>query len=702
MKLSGSGIRTVLGILVVSICITQTESVAQIIHAPGMPHSWGQKSLQVNGTIVELPPLPKKQTERIHKIEGPNEGAFEWGVQRSIKKDVFTNSQLSLLPDGRHRYLLRIKSPGAKMMSLYFSRFDLLSGTEVYVYDNMKSRYIGPLLEENELPSGTMSTAVLPGDDMVVEVIRPGNNTMDELVLESIVHGVIDVFERREKPQHKDYSPGFDSQYCNVNVACPVASPWQDQKRAVAMFLNNDGWGCNGVMLNNTALDGTPYFQVANHCYTTQTPTWVFYWNYESPTCVGDTGQTMQTQVGGAHVASDFYKDFALLQLYNTPPASYNVYYAGWDATGSQPSTQTVIHHPYYDVKKIAFDYDPAGSYTNSYGTNLWSCTWEQGIVEFFSSGGPLFDQNKRVIGLMTEGANACFNVQNEVTGCAKFHEMWTGATPQERFSDHLDPLNSGVLVLDGFDPNAPAATSKLNLKVFLEGPFDEQIDLMNDDIRAAGLLPVEEPYSALGFSLTGGGGEETSSALLASSGGQAIVDWVVVELRDKNDITNVLFSKALLLRRDGMVVDEGGLQPEIPVGPDDFYVTVRHRNHLPITTAQVHSFSPTTSLLDLTDQSVQLHATSMSRLSDNARLMMAGDATGDMNISYSGAGNDRDAILNAIGGGDPTVLLSGYHLEDCNLDGQVRYSGLNNDRDLILVNIGGSNTTAVVTGGLP
>ena len=46
--------------------------------------------------------------------------------------------------------------------------------------------------------------------------------------------------------------------------------------------------------------------------------------------------------------------------------------------------------------------------------------------------------------------------------------------------------------------------------------------------------------------------------------------------------------------------------------------------------------------------------------------------------------------------------MVTGYRLEDCNLDGSVKYTGTNNDRDPILVNIGGAVPTNTKTEQLP
>jgi hypothetical protein len=156
------------------------------------------------------------------------------------------------------------------------------------------------------------------------------------------------------------------------------------------------------------------------------------------------------------------------------------------------------------------------------------------------------------------------------------------------------------------------------------------------------------------------------------------------------------------LVRRDGLIVDETGQQPSFTVAPDDYYVAIRHRNHLPNLSANTHVLSSTSPVVDFTSPGVPLHTSSASIINSGVRLMLGGDATGDMQLSYTGSANDRDQILLNVGGVNPASVNSGYYSEDCNLDGEVKYAGPDNDRDLILLNIGGNSVNSIIAGGLP
>jgi hypothetical protein len=83
--------------------------------------------------------------------------------------------------------------------------------------------------------------------------------------------------------------------------------------------------------------------------------------------------------------------------------------------------------------------------------------------------------------------------------------------------------------------------------------------------------------------------------------------------------------------------------------------------------------------------------------------VLWAGDANGDGTLMYTGNNNDRDPILQSVGGTNPTgVVNNTYHRRDTNMDGAIKYTGMNNDRDPILVNIGGTVPTNTRTQQLP
>lgn len=231
-----------------------------------------------------------------------------------------------------------------------------------------------------------------------------------------------------------------------------------------------------------------------------------------------------------------------------------------------------------------------------------------------------------------------------------------------------------------------------VRVRMNLQGPWDPTNALMRDGLRSAGLIPSSEPYQALGFPLVGSGGEVVPPALLAVTGKNAIVDWVLVELRNKLNPAQILATKSALLQRDGDVIGIDGYPRLLfNVTADNYYVAVRHRNHLGVMTFGTKALNANESGVDFTLSTEPAYGTDARHaLSNGKRALWCGNAVRDLQLLYTGQNNDRDPILESIGGIVPTNTVTGYSMRDVNLDGVIMYTGSGNDRDPILQNIGG------------
>ena len=246
------------------------------------------------------------------------------------------------------------------------------------------------------------------------------------------------------------------------------------------------------------------------------------------------------------------------------------------------------------------------------------------------------------------------------------------------------------------------SAGASVSVRMYLDGCYNTADHRMSDQLRVNGLVPSSEPYSALGYTLTGGGGT-TGSGLLAATGDDAIVDWVVVELRSSATPNQVVEAKGALLQRDGDVVAADGssaLQFAAPAG--NYYIAVKHRNHLGCMTATALTLSAAPVLVDLGLASTATYGTEARRSRDGKMMLWSGNVVRDGKLLYTGAGNDRDVILQTVGGSVPTATTVGYGSADVNMDGTVKYTGSNNDRDAVLQNIGGTTPNAIRTEQLP
>lgn len=250
----------------------------------------------------------------------------------------------------------------------------------------------------------------------------------------------------------------------------------------------------------------------------------------------------------------------------------------------------------------------------------------------------------------------------------------------------------------------ATGCQAQLSLRAALAGALPSGT-LMTDHLRVAGAIPTSEPYSALGYTYVGTSpGASIALSMLAATGNNAIVDWVVIELRSASSPGTVTHSRPALLQRDGDVVGLNGQAIHtLPFTSGNYHIALRHRNHLGVMTATPRALNTSGTMVDFTLSSTATYGTN-ARVSVNGTMAMpSGDTDGTGSVSYTGTGNDRDVVLQAIGGSVPTNILTNvYDRRDVNLDGKVMYTGTGNDRDVILQSIGGTVPTAVRSQQLP
>ena len=240
--------------------------------------------------------------------------------------------------------------------------------------------------------------------------------------------------------------------------------------------------------------------------------------------------------------------------------------------------------------------------------------------------------------------------------------------------------------------------------RVLLDGPYDSMQGSMSDDLRSAGLLPDTEPYTGLGYVHTqGGSGVSAGTGVLATTGMDAIVDWLVVELREPIAPYSILASRSALVQRDGDVVGPDGFSPvAFDHPPGNYRVAVRHRNHFGVMTGTSLALGTNATTLDFSSPGTVTHGVDALKAIATVRLLWSGNTVDDGLLRYAGSDNDRDPIVVAIGGSPPTNTVVAYDRSDVNMDGVIKYVGQSNDRDRILQNIGGTNPNAVRFEQLP
>lgn len=222
------------------------------------------------------------------------------------------------------------------------------------------------------------------------------------------------------------------------------------------MIITRDGTRfCTGTMINNTKMNRRQLFLTANHCLFTSAYNFVAVFNYQKPTCGGSGPEPslIQSAHGMKLVATYAPSDFALLEITEEIPDSYNVYLAGWDISSKAPSNVFGVHHPSGDVKKICF-YE--GTCTPCWWAEQpkqlhWLIPkWTRGTTEPGSSGSALFNSRGLIVGHLHGGQASCSNPEGYDMYGGLVHDWNGGGVTSRRLREHLNPTGMMVTALQG------------------------------------------------------------------------------------------------------------------------------------------------------------------------------------------------------------------------------------------------------------
>jgi hypothetical protein len=430
-----------------------------------LPYTWRKRDDRAIREAVPEIVMPFLDMHAIQKEDLENEGSnipVRFGFSHEKILSLSNSGIWETTSDGSRLWRLKIYSPDAISLNLLYDKFWLPKGAKFFIYSEDMKQHIGAFTSQNN-KEGNMgfATGFLFTNSIVLEYYEPAEIEERGIIsVSQIISGYRYVYDIVNGNQTKHNNTDFT---CHNDINCPEGTNWQQEKDAVAYMIMG-GYICTGSLLNTTANDNRPVFLSADHCFNTSASTtqWVFYWNYEAP-CNGVVNPSPNRSTVGANLlARRGESDFMLLYLIEDPATNPNVttYYLGWDRTAASFASGVCIHHPKGAQKKISITNNPINSYPNiiywNGGTTSppnthWLVNFTDGTAEGGSSGSPLLNQNRRVIGQLHGGTSGCPPYVEKYYG--RFDISWTGgATNNSRLSNWLDPNNTGVTVLDGID----------------------------------------------------------------------------------------------------------------------------------------------------------------------------------------------------------------------------------------------------------
>jgi PKD repeat protein/methionine-rich copper-binding protein CopC len=451
----------------------------------GSPISFGsdfqRDSRQAVLPTVSLPVLDMLRIRQEDSTQTPN----RFAVATEVAISPETTGFWQILPTGDRlwRVMLEAQDENVYGMVLLFSQFSLPEKSKLFVYTPDKKTVLGAFTHQNNHFSNKFSIELIKSRQVIIEYYEPA------FVVGKPIIGLdrIDQAYRKLPPpttfrQEKNILKTQDfgqSGNCNLNINCtPLANDWQDEKRGIVRILVVNALGstwCSGSLINNTYQDNKPYLLTAAHCAFNTSAThisqWIFYFQYEITDCNAPTVEPTSPTLTGATLRAQFgSSDFYLLELNQEIPLNYNVYFNGWDRTGTNYTGSVGIHHPSGDVKKFSRDVDAVTTTaysddTNNSGSTHYRVVWNEGVTEGGSSGSPLLNNNGLIVGQLHGGGSAC-NALTEADWYGKVSRSWTGGgTANSRLSDWLDAGNLGVTSLQGKDANGITAKFTTNIE---------------------------------------------------------------------------------------------------------------------------------------------------------------------------------------------------------------------------------------------
>ncbi len=405
--------------------------------------SYSQRvSNQYNSFKMPTPDIKKLLDEdKLNELDKTK--PYRFGISYDVLISIHHQPNLEILPNGKMKSTFTVKADTAcKSLNFRFKVFSLSEDAQLIIKNAKGEKFLGTYTYQHNSKLRVFSTGILLDSIAIFELyenIKPAFES--ELVLDQITYGYKSLLK-------SNFGLG-NSGSCNVNTICPEGNNWRDQIQSVAMIVEGGFAGCSGALIANTCKNTTPYFLTANHCLTGDENSWVFLFNWESPDCSTNTAGSLNHTISGSQViSSSSWSDFALLELSATPPDSFNVFYSGWNRQEIPALQATAIHHPAGDVKKISFENDPLTTSGNFWRVN----DWDMGTTEGGSSGSPLYNEQKQIVGQLYGGWAACGN--DEYDSYGKFSKSWDyEANASQHLKTWLDACNTDEIFIDGYNP---------------------------------------------------------------------------------------------------------------------------------------------------------------------------------------------------------------------------------------------------------
>ena len=204
-----------------------------------------------------------------------------------------------------------------------------------------------------------------------------------------------------------------------------------------------------------------------------------------------------------------------------------------------------------------------------------------------------------------------------------------------------------------------PPTVNRTKVRVLLEGYYDESTGSLSTGLVEANTLPLAQPFTVAPFNYEG---TESVTSFPANT-----VDWLLFELRDTGDVTQVIHRQAVLLRNDGLIMSLDGTEDILfsDITGADYYLAIHHQSHLPVISRNPHPVEDIANVYDFTTSETAAMGEGQLKQKGGHYCMNSGDFDGNGLINssdynlwkvnsssvniYSPADADGNGIINSL-----------------------------------------------------
>lgn len=373
-------------------------------------------------------------------VRSPQLSAPRVGRVRGLADDAASKGAWATLADGRSVWRLALRSPEAVELRLHFRDFSVGEGS-VWVYsgaDEAPQRFSGKgIYNDGDFWTGTISSDRIVIEYMAASGLRSGEPVPFQIAeaghlweatsAAAVTQSVGTDVKLALAPQGRASAAAASAVFgsggaqreiagCHLDVAC--YPDFRQAATAVARILFAEAGGlytCSGALVNTRSGVGTPLFMTADHCISNEAAARSveasFF--YQSESCGGGL-KAVESVLGANYLVSESLTrgDYSMIRLLGLPKSQ--VQFLG--ITNEEPALNaplTSIHHPAGSYKRITFGVraadetvavlDTAGVIASP-ADRYYQMLQREGRSEGGSSGSPLLNERKQIIGTLSSG----------------------------------------------------------------------------------------------------------------------------------------------------------------------------------------------------------------------------------------------------------------------------------------------------------